>query len=204
MLETMPSHRDVLYRGKEIWRSLRLGALALAAALALVAVFAAEARAGSFDPDPPEAVLMKYKTVLQTRGNAGGTWHFYDAGWNYIIYDNFGEYAFPEPAVVGAGRRPHVRFDKPERPSAVTINAWTNVKDGDIWAERPAGQRQQLQRTLRPVQQGGETVGWDAFIRVNQPDRHYYLVVRAGWDRVPGTQISYGKNVSYGLHVRTR
>ena len=179
-------------------------AIAVAIALVTLAVFAAEVRAGSFDSEPPEAVLMKYKTVLQARGNTSGTWHFYEGGgWNYIIYDNFGEYEFPDPATVGAGRRLHVRFDEPQRPSAVTINAWPRVKDGYDF-EIPAGQRRQLKHTLSPVVQGGETVGWDVFFRVNQPERHYYLVVRSGWERVPGTHISYGKNVSYGLHARTR
>jgi hypothetical protein len=62
------------------------------------------------------------------------------AGWNHTIYDNFGEYAFPEPDTVGAGRRLHVRFDEPQRPSAVTINAWPKAKDGYDF-EVPAGQR---------------------------------------------------------------
>ena len=114
--------------------------LAAALTVATLAVFTAEARAGSFDSQPPEAVLMKYKTVLKAQGNAGGTWHFYEGGWNHIIYDNFGEYAFPEPDTVGAGRRLHVRFDEPQRPSAVTINAWPKAKDGYDF-EVPAGQR---------------------------------------------------------------
>ena len=197
------THEDGIYPEKKVGRSLVV-ALALAIALATFAVFAAGARAGSFDSEPPEAVLMKSKTVLQTRGNADGTWHFYEGGgWNYTIYDNFGEYAFPDPATVGAGRRLHVRFDKPQRPSAATINAWPRVKDGYDF-EIPAGQSRQLKRTFSRVVQGGETVGWDVFFRVNQPERHYYLVVSSSWEQVPGTQISYGESVSYGLHVRTR
>ena len=202
MLETMLSHRKVPQRGKEIRRSLRLGALALAAALALVAVFAAEAWAGSFGPEPPEAVLMKYKTVLQVRGNDGGKWYYYQgSGWSYIIYDdNLDEYFFPEPQTVGAGRRLHVRLRKPERPSAVELNAYPRVGEHGY----PSGQRRQLQRTLRPVKKDGETVGWEVFFRVNQPDKHYYLVVRSAWERVPGTRISYGEDISYGLHISTR
>ncbi|MBA2712794.1 MAG: hypothetical protein H0U55_04465 [Rubrobacteraceae bacterium] len=202
MSATIPTQEGGTYPRKKIERSL-VEVMAAALALAIFVVFATEARAGSSDSQPPEAVLMKYKTVLQAQGNAAGSWHYYEEGWNYIIYDNFGEYDFPEPDTVGAGRRLHVRFDKPERPSAVTINAWPRVKDGYDF-EIPAGQRRQLERTLMPVKQGGETVGWDVFFRVNQPERHYYLVVRSGWERVPGTHISYGKNISYGLHVRTR
>ena len=50
----------------------------------------------------------------------------------------------------------------------------------------------------------GETVEWDAFFRVNQPHRDYYLIVECNWDEVPGTQISYGEYVEYALHVKTR
>jgi hypothetical protein len=196
MSVTIATRKGGAYPKKKIGRSLVM-ILAAALAVATLAVFTAEARAGSFDSQPPEAVLMKYKTVLQAQGNAGGTWHFYEGGWNHIIYDNFGEYAFPEPDTVGAGRRLHVRFDEPQRPSAVTINAWPKAKDGYDF-EVPAGQRRQLKRTLMPVKQGGETVGWDVFFRVNQPERHYYLVVRSGWERVPGTHISYGKTSHTG------
>jgi hypothetical protein len=41
-------------------------------ALATLAVFAAEARAGSFGSEPPNAVLMKYKSVLQVAYSGGG------------------------------------------------------------------------------------------------------------------------------------
>ena len=204
----IPMHEGGNYLNKKAGRSM-VTALAVAIALAALVVFAAEARAGSFDSEPPEAVLMKYKTVLQAQGNAGGYWHSYNektGGWSYTIYDNFGEYAFPKSNEVGAGRRLHVRFDKPQRPSAVEINAYPRVKGADFGGKRPAGQRQEVKRTLRPVRQNGETVGWDAFFRVGEPERHYYLVVRTGWERVvfPGTHISYGNHITYGLHVRTR
>ena len=65
-------------------------------------------------------------------------------------------------------------------------------------------QRRQLKRTIRPVKQDGETVGWDVFFRVNRPGRHYYMNVESAWERVPGTRISYGEYIEYGLHVRTR
>jgi len=139
MSVTIATGKGGAYLKKKIGRSLVM-ILAAALTVATLAVFTAEARAGSFNSQPPEAVLMKYKTVLKAQGNAGGTWHFYEGGWNHIIYDNFGEYAFPEPDTVGTGRRLHVRFDEPQRPSAVTINAWPKAKDGYDF-EVPAGQR---------------------------------------------------------------
>jgi hypothetical protein len=184
-------------------RALALVVMVAAMALAGTVLFAAQAWAGSFDDSPPKAVLMKYKTVIQAQGNSGGTWYYYEGtGWSYIIYDNFGQYAFPEPDTVRAGRRLHVRFYKPQRPSAVEINAYPRVSKNGLY---PSGQRRQLKRTLRPVKNDGETVGWDVFFRVNRPDRHYYLVLFPVWERVPGTRISYGnEEVSYSFHVRTR
>jgi hypothetical protein len=67
----------------------------------------------------------------------------------------------------------------------------------------PAGQRQQLKHTFRRVERDGETVAWDVFFRVNESDRHYYLVVHAAWQQVPGTHVSSG-HAGYGFHVRTR
>jgi hypothetical protein len=182
-------------------RALVLAAMVATMALAGTVLFAAQAWAGSFYDSPPEAVLMKYKTVLQAQGNDRGTWYYYEgSGWSFTIYDIYGDYAFPDPQTVGAGRRLHIRFDKPERPSAVAINAYPRVgKHG-----YPSGQRRQLQRTLRPVKKVGETVGWDVFFRVNRPERHYYMNVDAAWERVPGKRISYGEYIEYGLHVRTR
>ena len=78
---------------------------------------------------------------------------------------------------------------KAERP-AVRINAHPRLKDAEVGSKTPAGQRQKLKAVLRPVKQGGKTVGWDAFFRVNEPGRHYYLVVTAEWERVPGTHTS--------------
>ena len=100
-------------------RALVLVVMAAAMALAGTVLFAAQAWAGSFDDSPPEAVLMKYKTVIQAQGNDRGTWYYYQgSGWNFTIYDIFGDYHFPDPQTVGAGRRLHIRFDKPQRPSA--------------------------------------------------------------------------------------
>ena len=101
---------------------------------------------------------------------------------------------YPKAAVVGAGRRLHVRLRKPERPSSLSIYA----------SRTKFGQARRLERTLRPVEQDGKTVGWEAYFRVDQPDRHYYIDVYPVWERVPGTHISYGDDTAYWLHVRTR
>jgi hypothetical protein len=141
---------------------------------------------------------MKYKTVIQARQAVYAHWFYYDEedGWVEYYYGS-GDYfngIYPEAAVVGAGRRLHVRLRKPERPSSLKIYA-SRTKDGP---------ERRLQRTLRPVEQDGKTVGWEAFFRVGRPDSHYYIDVHSMWEEVPGTHISYGDEATYWLHVRTR
>jgi hypothetical protein len=177
---------------------LALVVMVAAMALAGTVLFAAQARAGSFYDSPPNAVLMKYKPVIQARGVVAAHWFYYDEEYGWV--DEYGDSpdlfdgTYPEAAVVGAGRRLHVRLRKPERPSSLKIYA----------SRTKYGPERRLQRTLRPVEKDGKTVGWEAFFRVNQPDRHYYLDVRSTWDEVPGTHISYGDEALYWLHVRTR
>jgi hypothetical protein len=184
-------------------------ALAVALLFAALAVFAAEAWAGSSDSEPPEAVLMKHKSVLQVRGFSGCDWCYYkNGGGGCFVADNFGYYTFPKADEVGAGTRLHVRFAKPERPSAVAINAWPKTKTTPgqlpMTGKVPAGERQQLKHTfVRRVERDGETVGWNVFFRVKEPERQYYLVVHASWEEVPGTHSSYG-DVDYAFHIKTR
>jgi hypothetical protein len=184
-------------------------ALAVALLFAALAVFAAEARAGSFGSEPPNAVLMKGPEVLRVREFYGGQWcHYQDTGWTCGIYDPVGTYYFPKADAVGAGTRLHVRLAKPEHPSTVAINACTKTKtmpgQPPMTGKFPAGQRQQLKHTfVGRVERDGETMGWNVFFRVNEPERQYYLVVQAAWEEVPGTHISYG-DADYPFHVKTR
>jgi len=103
---------------------------------------------------------------------------------------------------VGQGTRLHIRFAKPQRPHTVSINAYPRVKDTNLGGISPAGQKQQLKHTFKRVEQDGKTVAWSVFFRVNQPNRQYYLVVHANWERVPGTHVSYGE-ADYPFHVKT-
>jgi hypothetical protein len=178
-------------------------ALAVATALATLAVFAAEARADSFDSRPPQGVLMKDSRVLQKRDFTGGNWTFYKNGnLTGIVFDNFGEYTFPKADAVGAGTKLHVKLAKPERPG-ILIVAHPKVKDGQFGGKYPAGQGQQLKHTFKRVERDGKTVAWNVFFRVNEPARQYYLVVHAHWAKVPGTHVSYG-DAGYAFHVKTR
>jgi hypothetical protein len=137
---------------------------------------------------------MKYKTVIQARDVVASHWFYYEEehGWveEYIDSADIFDGTYPKAAMVGAGRR----LRKPERPSSLKIYA-SRTKDGP---------ERRLQRTLRPVEQDGKTVGWEAYLRVGRPDSHYYIDVHSMWDEVPGTHTSYGDEATYWLPVRTR
>jgi hypothetical protein len=185
-------------------RALVLFVMVATMALATLAVFAsfAEARpTGSFGHSPPKAFLMKDSRVLQARGGGCFHWYYYENGeWGYAIpHDYLGCYNPPKADEVGAKSRLHVRLAKPERPS-VRILAYRrlNKRTG-----KPSGQRRVLKDTLKPIKQGGETVGWDVFFRVNEPERQYYLRASTVWERVPGEHVSYGHAI-YDFHLETR
>jgi hypothetical protein len=195
-----------MFFGRNFYMARKLTtALAALALLIAFLVFATHAHAGSFDNHPPRAMLFKYKTKLQESGAAAGRWNWReDGGWGYVIYDSFGFFHFPEVDEVAAGRRLHVRFDKPERPNYVEVKAWPKTKkDPRFGGEYFAGKGRELGRTLEPVKRDGETVGWDVFFRVGQKDRDYYLRVSSGWHKEPHSHASYGR-VAYPLHVKTR
>ena len=104
--------------------TLKRRALAVAIALATLAVFAAEARAGSFAQGPPQAVLMKGSYVLQVRTFEAAHWYFYEDGrWVETYSDSF-DFTYPKVDAVKAGRMLSVRLGKPQRPSAVGITAY--------------------------------------------------------------------------------
>ena len=185
-LSTCRSRRAPKKRTGRLWMYF---ALVLAMALSMLTVVATQAQAvRSFDP-----VLMKGQTVLQHGVFAYGTWHFYEDGrWNTVYADGPGmdmtldEY--PHAAVVGAGRKLHIRLNKAQRPERFTIK------------DHQTGRH--LQTTLRRVQRDGKTVAWDAYFRVNRPGHKYYLDTRGVWKPVEGTHIGYGFRV-FLFHVKT-
>jgi len=185
---------------KKVGRALvSAAALAVAIALATLALFAAQARAGSFAKGPPQAVLMKGSYVIQVRSAEAAHWYFYERGrWVETHIDGF-DFAYPKADAVKAGRMLTVRLGKPQRPSTVRITAYPRLDaNGDH-----AGHTQHLKSSLARVERGGKTIAWDVFFRVNRPDRHYYLDLSPAWERVPGTHDSYGDQILYLLHVRT-
>ena len=179
---------------KRVWLS---AILALAVALTGIALVAAEAKAGSFDHRPPNAVLMKGSQALQEAKVGSNCWNYYDGGWLGRCVDKL--YSFPRAEVVRADSRLHIKIAKPQRPERFAIYSYKGFDREQMW---PIGQARRLDTTLRRVERDGKTVAWNVFFRVDQPDRHYYLDTFGMWKEVPGTHISYG-DVSWTFHVKT-
>jgi hypothetical protein len=190
-------------------RLLVLAALVLAS----LAVFAAKAQASeasedSFAPRPPDAVLMKGNTTIQQGLRGSSCWsHWNDEkdSWSSVCGDYFVA-RFPRaPEALMAGRRLHIRVDKPERPDHFQIYAYKGFDKGE---HAPIGARQRLITTLKPVKRDGDTVAWDAFFRVNEPNRDYYLDFWPSWGEENGAGFSdthvSGGDADYTFHVKTR
>jgi hypothetical protein len=183
---------------RRLWLAL---VLSLAVVLATFAVGAATVQAGSFDNRPPKAVLMKGENVL--RKGALGSYC-----WNWYLGDGRGRgecadgafLSYPSPERVKAGSQLHIRLKKPQKPDKFKVIAY---KGFDREKLRLVGPKRRIETTLKPVKRDGKTVGWDAYFRVNKPDRHYYLDTYGNWYQDPDTQFSYGDG-TWAFHVKTR
>jgi hypothetical protein len=183
-----------------------LASLALSAALVLaaLALFAAEAQASedSFGHRAPNAILMKGDTAIQKGLRSSSCWSYWnEAKDSWVGYCADTLYMFPRSgASLRAGTRLNIRLGKPERPEDLKITAY---KGFNKKAKFPIGKGQRLDVNLKPVKRDGETVAWDAFFRVNEPNRDYYLDFFSVWKDIPGTHVSSG-DASYTFHVKTK
>ena len=159
----------------------------LAATLFLVA-----GTAYSDDYKPPTTVLMKGSQELQM-GRLGS--YCWPTANGFECSDAFLS-RYPAVDLVGAGRRLHIRINKPQRPWAFNIYAAREVNERG-WLVR----ERQLDISLRPVVEDGQKVAWDAFFYVNQPGRHYYMRAEGFWEDAAGGQ---GGDATWTFHVKTR
>src|SRR5215213_9805046 len=86
-------------------------------ALATLAVFAAEVRAGSFGSEPPNAVLMKYKSVLQVAYSGGG-----------LPYACNNGHLTPPPATSHTHRGGPFSFALPPRATGLPFSLHTRMR----------------------------------------------------------------------------
>src|SRR3954452_22549179 len=114
---------------------------------------------------------MKGDTAIQKGLRGSSCWSHWNEDKDYwaAVCSDFFVYRFPRaPEALRAGRRLHMRIDKPERPEDFKITAYKGFDKGQ---HRPVGKRQRLDANLRPVKRDGDTVAWNVFFRVNEPNR---------------------------------
>jgi hypothetical protein len=159
----------------------------LAATLFLVA-----GTAYSDDFQPPTTVLMKGTQELQM-GRLGS--YCWPTASGFGCSDTFIS-RYPAADLVRAGSRLHIRINKAQRPETFNLYAARKVNERG-WMVRP----RQLNVSLQPLVEGGQTVAWDAFFYVNRPGRHYYIRAEGFWDDAAGGQQG---DASWTFHVKTR
>jgi hypothetical protein len=103
---------------------------------------------------------------------------------------------YPAADLVRAGSRLHIRINKAQRPETFNLYAARKVNERG-WMVRP----RQLNDSLQPVVEDGQTVAWDAYFYVNRPGRHYYMGAEGFWDDAACGQQG---DASWTFHVKTR
>ena len=144
----------------------------------LLAGFQDQAKALS--PHPPVADLKQENTKLQRAYR-----HSYC--WIRRCVDNF-EDNYPPAVTVEPDTRLYIRLSENWRPKKFTLKTSTS----------PNGRARQINTTLRPVVRDGKTVAWDAYFRLERPNRQYFLDAIGEWQGARG-----GASVYWQLHAKT-
>jgi hypothetical protein len=176
--------------------AMRRRAYLLAVALMVGALVVGSGVAYSHDHVPPKTALMKGESQLQ-RGILGSYCWTSPGGEGLVIEcgDVFRP-SFPPTDYVRAGRRLHIRILKAQEPVDFSLRAYGGK------AGHPTGTGEQLPVSLRPVQEDGTTVAWDAFFEVDSPGRHYYMFASGRWkDEQGGGNL---QDASWTFHIKTK
>lgn len=145
----------------------------LASGMFLVSV---QEQAQALASRPPDAVLKQESRVIQDGRRISYCW-------TTGCSDGLSNY--PSAVLVDSGSRLHIRISENERPDRFTLMS----------SQSPDGDSRRIDTTLRRVERDGKTVAWDAYFRVDRPDRHYYLGAFSEWN--PG-------DAYWEFHVKTR
>lgn len=167
-------------------QAIRWISIGLAAALAILAIVAAASSVYARSKPPP--ALLRYDNETIQRGNLGT--YCWTHGRIGECADAAG-YDFPRGVLVPDDARLFVRFDKDEKPSQASVQAWSRVdEDG-----QPVGNGRGLRNFFEKVREGGEVVAWKVGFNVRRAGRHYYLSVSVDW--------ADKGDAFYDLHVKT-
>jgi hypothetical protein len=166
--------------------------VALLFAMAVALVMGAGV-AFSHDHVPPKTHLMKGEQKLQRGILQSYCW--FSPGLQ--CSDTF-RLSYPNTDYVRADRKLHIRILKAQEPESFSLTAYRELgKFG-----HPKGTGEQLLVSLRPVQEDGTTVAWDAFFEVDSPGRHYYLISGGRWKDEQGSGNMQG--ASWTFHIKTK
>jgi hypothetical protein len=150
----------------------------LVAMVGLVGVFlvGVQGQAQALAPRPPDAILKQGNRTLQD-----GSLISYC--WGRSCVDGVSRY--PSAVLAEPGTQLHIRLSENRRPERFSLRS------------RGSGR---IERTLRRVVRDGKTVAWDAYFRLERPDRHYYLGAFGVWKGRGG----HSGDAYWQFHVKTR
>lgn len=141
-----------------------------------------QAQAQALAPRPPDAILKQGDRTLQDGRRIAYCW-------TRGCVDNF-EDMYPSAVVVEPGVQLRIRLTENKRPRQFSLTrSWS-----------PDGQSRQIDTTLRRVVRDGRTVAWDAYFRLERPNRDYYLDAFGGWKDDGGRERG---DASWQFHAKT-
>jgi hypothetical protein len=142
---------------------LQMASMVLASVL-LGGMFLAgvEGQAQALESHPPDAIMKHGNKILQDGRLISYCW---------IDRCADGVSRYPSAVLVEPGTRLHIRLSENRRPERFSLTG----------SRAPDGQSQRIDTTLRRVERDGKTVAWNAYFRLERPDRHYYLDAFGVW-----------------------
>jgi hypothetical protein len=162
---------------------LRLPTMALLFMLlsgVVLAGFQGQARA--LAPNPPEAILKQGNHILQDG-------RLISYCWINLCADGISNY--PSADLVEPGTRLHIRLSENRRPEQFSLTS----------SRSPDGRQRRIETTLSPVKRDGKTVAWNAYFRLERPDRQYYIEAFGVWENRSGTARG---DAFWQFHAKTR
>jgi hypothetical protein len=171
----MRNMRRVVHLNKERSKRMKKRALLQSASMALALVLLSgvflagvQGQAQALASHPPDALLKQGNKILQDGRLISYCW---------IDGCADGVSRYPSAVLIEPGTRLHIRLSENRRPERFSLTS----------SRSPDGQSRRIDTTIRRVERDGKTVAWDAYFRLERPDRHYYLGAFGVWKNLSGT-----------------
>lgn len=181
---SLRSFRHVKERGKGMKKSAaQLAAVALAVVLVgVVLIVGVQGRAQALEPRPPDALLKQGDRTLQEGRRIAYCWI-------RRCVDGF-EDRYPSAVLVEPGTQLRIRLTENRPPKRLSLTT----------SSSPDGPTRRIDTTLRRVVRDGRTVAWDAYFRLERPDRQHYMEVFGVWRDDGGRERG---DAFWQFHVKT-